>query len=395
MTQADAVESLDPFDPAHASNPQPFYERLRNECPVHAVPDVMGTGNRSFYISRYEDAMFALKRHDIFSSEMGAISIGQDRPLIPLQIDPPEHAKFRRLLDPEFSAKRLAPLEAEARELVNAVIDRFVDDGHCDFHEDFATPLPSTFFLQMTGLPQSDLPTFLQWRDNIVRPDTSDFEEAQRIREQTGKDMYAYFDEALEWFRAAPNEGLLSRLLVAEVEGVRLSHEQLLDMCYLLIIAGLDTVTATLDCMIAYLAEHPDRRQAVVEDPAIIPAVIEELLRWESPVVGVPRVIRESVTLSGVEMDAGDHAFVVIGAANTDEREFDDPDVRFDREKNRHLAFGGGPHRCLGSHLARFELRVALEEWHRRIPEYRIAPGASLDFSPGIRQTASLPLVFG
>jgi cytochrome P450 len=164
-------------------------------------------------------------------------------------------------------------------------------------------------------------------------------------------------------------------------------------MCHLLMLGGLDTVTATLDCMVSYLAEHPDRRRALADDPALVDTVVEELLRAETPVVMVPRVVAQDATIAGVDVKAGDHAVIILGAADTDGAEFPDAEsVVFDREKNRHVAFGAGPHRCLGSHLARMELRVAIEEFHKRIPDYRIQDDVDLHFSPAIRQAADLRL---
>jgi cytochrome P450 len=180
------------------------------------------------------------------------------------------------------------------------------------------------------------------------------------------------------------------------MEGRELTQEELLGICHLLLLGGLDTVTATLDCAIAYLARNPEKRRLIVDDPALTAGAVEELLRTETPVMVVPRVIKQDATIGDVEIKAGDHATICIGAANGDDREFDDADgVDFSRTPNRHLAFGGGPHRCLGSHLARMELRVALEEFHRRLPNYEIAPGVELNYSPGIRQADRLPLVFG
>jgi cytochrome P450 len=166
-------------------------------------------------------------------------------------------------------------------------------------------------------------------------------------------------------------------------------------MTHLLLLGGLDTVTATLDCMIVYLAQHPDRRRAIAENPSLIPGAIEELLRHQTPVMMLPRIIAQDAEIGGVPLKAGDGATLLIGAANCDEAEFDEAAaVHFDREANRHLAFGGGPHRCLGSHLARLELRVALEEFHNRIPEYTLATDAPISFSPGIRQAENLHLTF-
>ncbi|MGI8796267.1 MAG: cytochrome P450 [Acidimicrobiia bacterium] len=397
--QPDTDPAMVLFSPDAADEPHKPYRHLLEQCPVARSDNgsISGAAGASVLISRFEDLNWALKHPEFISSE-DAVAIGNDRPLIPLQIDPPEHAKYRRLLDPEFSPKKMAALEPDFRVLVNQVIDQFLDRGECDFHEDFATPLPSTFFLRLTALPLSDLPVFLQWRDNIIRPDVEpgDFDAAAEIRAATGKEIYAYFERALDDRTAQRDQGLLSRLLDAEIEGHSLTREELLDICYLLIIAGLDTVTATLDCMIHFLARHPDERRRLVEDPTLSPVVVEELMRFETPVMVTARTVKQDVTLGDVELRAGDNVTLVLGAGNIDAEEFREPEtVDFDRGRNRHLAFGAGPHRCLGSHLARLEVRVALEEWHRRIPDYRIPDGAEFHFSPGIRQTDTLPLVFG
>ena len=396
--QADHDPATMLFTPETANAPHDLYRRLRDECPVARSEDasVSGSPGAAVVVSRFEELSWALKHPDYLSSA-DAVAIGNDRPLIPLQIDPPDHAKYRRLLDPEFSPKKMAALEPDFRVLVNEVIDRFVDADGCDFHEGFATPLPSTFFLRLTGLPLSDLPIFLQWRDNIIRPDVEpgDFEAAAEIRAETGREIYAYFEHALEERTEQRDDGLLSRLLDAEIDGEHLTREELLDICYLLIIAGLDTVTATLDCAIAFLARNPEARRQLVERPELAPGVVEELLRLESPVMMTPRMVKQDVTLADVELRAGDSVTLLIGAGNLDDAEFGDAQqADFERERNRHLAFGAGPHRCLGSHLARLEVRVALEEWHRRIPDYRIAPDVELQFSPGIRQAERLPLTF-
>jgi cytochrome P450 len=384
---------LELFSPAAAADPVPVYQRLQRECPVHR--SLGPFGGHGVTLTRYEDVLWALKHPEVFSSK-GVVQIGNEVPLIPLSVDPPEHAQYRRLLDPQFSPRRMAELEPELRRQVREVLDTFADDGGCDFHEQYSTPLPSTFFLALMGLPLADLPDFLRWRDDTIRPEASTPEEAQAVRERAGQAITAYFEAALAERRERPDDGLLSALALGEVDGRPLTHAEQLGACHLLLLGGLDTVTATLDCMIVHLARNPEHRRAVVADPSAIPGVVEELLRQQTPVMMVPRVLVADVELGGVQLRAGDSATLLIGAADVDPAEFDDADqVRFDRPRNRHLAFGGGPHRCLGSHLARLELRIALEEWHARIPEYRIAPGAEIHFSPAIRQAEVLPLVFG
>ncbi len=381
------------FDPGAADAPQAAYREIRDQCPVARVPSPMG--GETVFIANYEDVIWALKHPEVFSSAVGAVDIGQDQPLIPLQVDPPDHAKYRRLLDPEFSPRRMRELEPDVRVLVNQIIDGFVDRGECEFHEEFATPLPSTIFLRLMGLPQADLANFLQWRDDTIRPAADTLEEAAEIRDAVGTKITAYFTEQLAAKRADPDDGLLSRIAVGEVDGRPLTHDEMLGTCHLLLLGGLDTVTATLDCMVAYLARHPVERARLLADPALVDGTVEELLRSETPVTMLPRTVKVDATIGGVDIKAGDGCVLLIGAANGDDAEFDAADVvDFERSANRHLAFGGGPHRCLGSHFARLELRVGLEEFHRRIPDYRIADGAEIHYSPGIRQADHLPLVW-
>jgi cytochrome P450 len=169
-----------------------------------------------------------------------------------------------------------------------------------------------------------------------------------------------------------------------------------LEICFLFLIAGLDTVTDSLDCFFAFLAQNPDHRRQIAQDPSVVPSAVEELLRWESPVPGVARRATADMEIAGCPVHAGDLVSLTIGSANTDERFWDDPhEVDLRREPNPHYAFGGGIHRCLGSHLARLELRVALREWHARIPEYRLEEGVTLEYTPSLRQIHHLPLVFG
>jgi cytochrome P450 len=378
------------FDPA---GPQAIYDMLREHSPV------LRTDQGGTIIARHEDVEFALRNADIFSSDMEAVSIGNVRPLIPLQINPPEHVKYRRLLDPLFAPKQVALLENDVRKLSNQLIDDFIDSGECEFNSAFAIPLPCTVFLRLLGLPLEDLDLFLELKDNIIRPNGEagqmPEEEFTRIQAETGQRIYAYFDKVLDERERQPRDDMLTGFLEADVDGNRLTREDILDICYLFLLAGLDTVTASVGCMVSYLAQHPEQRQRLVEDPSQIPGAVEELLRWETPVPGVPRVVAEDVELSGERLEAGERVTVLIGSANIDERGFPQPDdVDFERPANRHLAFGGGVHRCLGSHLARLELRVALEQLHERIPDYSIKPGEEPKYSMGIRAVEYLPLVF-
>jgi cytochrome P450 len=383
------------FDPDFVRCPQPVFARLRSECPVTraAVTD-------SPVISRYEDVVWALRHPEIFSSEMDLqIALGTERPMIPQQIDPPAQTRYRKILDPRFSRRRMAEIEPDVRASANRLIDAFVDSGECEFDRDFAVPLPSKAFLSLMGLPHDELDLLLELKDGIIRPqerhEIRDMEHGKQIRAETGRRIYAYFEELIDARLARPREDLMSYLVRAEIDGERLGRNEILDICFLLILAGLDTVTATLGCNVAYLAANPEQRRKLVTDPALVPAAVEELLRWETPVMAVPRVAKRDVEVQGFQIKEGELVTLLLGAADTDDAEFAEAqDVDFERARNRHVAFGAGPHRCLGSHLARMELEVALEEWHRRIPDYAIKPGETPIYTPGIREVRHLPLVW-
>ncbi len=391
MTELDPLTLLF-IDPGASDDPAPAYARLRNECPVARTPGL--AGGTTVWISTYEDSLWALKHPEVFSSAAEAVDIGQSHDLIPLQVDPPLHTKYRRFLAEWFNTRAIAPLEPEVRKLVNDLLDDIVERGSCDFHQEVATPLPSTVFLALMGLPQDDLEDLLRWRDDIIRP-AADPAEAEAIRARTGAEITAYFEAQIDGLRESPRPGFWSDLVNTEFDGRPLTRAELLGMAFLLIIAGLDTVTATLDCMIEYLADHPDRRRELVERPELTIDAVEEMLRTLTPVQLVPRVIVQDATIGGVDVKAGDHATIVLGAANLDPATFEKPDdVDFERQRSINLAFGGGPHLCLGINLARLELRVALEEWHRRVPEYSIPEGTVIAHSPGIRQADHLPLVW-
>ncbi len=325
------------------------------------------------------------------------VQLGNVRPLIPLSVDPPEHKKYRRILDPLFAPKKMDEIEADVADRMNRFIDAFIDRGSCNFTEELAVLYPSAVFLGLMGLPWEELDTLLRLKDGIMRPGGGGLspEEQARIRDETGTEIYAYFNAILDQRQRHPEEDILTGFLGSEVDGEKLSREEILDICFLFLIAGLDTVTDSLTCFFAFLSQHAQHRRQIVDDPAVIPKAVEEMLRWETPVAGTARLATSDSEVTGCPVAAGSLVFVCIGAANVDPAEFEDAtQVRFDREVNRHLAFGGGVHRCLGSHLARRELRVALREWHRRIPDYQLKPGLELEYPPGLRMVQNLELVW-
>ena len=393
-----APEGVELFslDPEANRHPQEMYRALRDTAPVLSL-DGMG-----HVLTTKEAAMEAFRLPEVFSSAatVDVLAMGAVRPLIPLQIDPPDHVKYRKILDPLFAPRKMAALEAPVAALVNDLIDGFIDRGEVDFAKEFSVPMPTQVFLTLLGLPLADLDLFLKMKDGIIRPDhvigkPRDDAETIAYQDEIGQSIYDYFNRELDAREVERRDDLLSGFLDAEVDGHRLTREDILDICFLFFIAGLDTVSASLDCFFGYLCEHPEQRDLLVADPTLVPSAVEELLRWETPVGGIMRVAAEDTELLGCPISKGDMVSISLGSVDTDEVALPDAyEVRFDRAVNPHNAFGGGVHRCLGSHLARLELRVALREWHRRIPEYAVKDGHELVYTPAIRSLETFPMVF-
>jgi cytochrome P450 len=401
-TQEEAAENHDNAfahmqDLFNMAEPQPRYKQM-----IEQGGFVRPMDGFAMVFSR-DLADFVLRHHELFSSQV-EMNLGNVRPLIPLNVDPPDHSKYRKLLDPLFAPKQMEAQEADITARVNHFVDMFIDRGECNFSDEFAELFPSAVFLGLMGLPWEELDTFLRLRDGILRPQKTDpdalLDPAKRnaVMSATGKEVYDYFNAMLDERERHPTDDILTHFITAEMDGEKLTRDDILDICFLFLIAGLDTVSDTLTCSYAFLATHPEHRQQIVNDPSLIPNAVEELLRWESPVPsGVPRIATQDTELpNGEKLTAGTAVMISYGAANVDPSEFGDAfDVRFDRDVNRHIAFGGGVHRCLGSHLARRELRVTLREWHRRIPEYSIKPGhEDLVYEPGLRYVQNLMLTW-
>ena len=367
-------------------HPQPTNSALA----VEGVVDLGGT----VAVASRERVDEALRNWNVFSSE-NLIDLGNVRPMLPISVDPPRHLRYRKLLDPLFAPKRMDAIERDVAARVNRFIDAFESRGACNFTTELAEPFPSSVFLGLMGLPWSELGTMMRLRDGLLRPQGPTGEERLQFQRDTGEEVYRFFDEILDERQRSPQDDILTMFLSAEMDGERLTREEMLDICFLFLVAGLDTVTDSLTCFWAFLAQHDRHRKQIVDDPDVVPHAVEELLRWETPVPSVVRFAREPYNFGSHRVDAGDVVSVNISAANVDPREYPEPlEVRFDRDVNKHLAFGGGVHRCLGSHLARRELRVALREWHRRIPEYSLAPGYEVTYRAPLRFVPDLQLTW-
>jgi cytochrome P450 len=343
----------------------------------------------------------ACRNPKVFAIDEAGLFMGNVRSFKPQGIDPPLQTKYRKILDPLFSPKRMDLLEDDVAARVNHFIDAFVERGECNFTEEFAIPFPSSVFLDLMGLPYEDIDLLLRFKDDILRPGITegqlltDPQERLQFQLKTGQEIYAYYEALLDERQKSPQDDILTHLLEAEIDGDRLTREDILDVCFHFLLAGLDTVTDNLTCFFAFLVQHPDYRLQLVENPSIIPSAVEELLRWESVVPAGMRRAKEDVELLGCPIKAGTAISLGWAPSNFDPAQFPDPlQVQFDRQPNRHFAFGAGVHRCLGSHLARRELRVTLREWHRRIPEYSLKPGSEVEYQTLMRSVENLMLVW-
>ncbi len=367
------------------------YRFLREAGPV------LRTAFGSYLITTAEAAEFALKNPGLFSSQRAFDLVGSPLQLVPIAFDPPEHTRYRRILQPFFSPRGVAAWLPEVRALAGQLIDGVARRGHCDLVEDLAVPLPAQVFLTLFGLPVQDRDRLNTWKEGLLRtrpagPGETRGEHAIRL----GAELYGYLVEHVaQRRRDGTSNGLLGQLL-ADTSDERLTDAEIYGLAFLFVLAGLETVTSALSTAFAVLASQPALRHRIAKDPAVIPAAVEELLRVDGPLLFVPRVTTEDVQVAGQLIPAGALVQVVVAVADRDPAEHPDPDVIDFGRQQRNLAFGGGPHRCLGSHLARMEMRVALEEWHRRIPEYRLAPGPRprVTWPAGLVGIGHLPLVY-
>ncbi|MGB7357075.1 MAG: cytochrome P450 [Mycobacterium sp.] len=328
-------------------------------------------GEGWYYLTRRADVLAALRDPEAFSSRIGYDDMISPVPLVPLGFDPPEHTRYRRILHSYFSPQTLnaalPSLQAQAADIIASISER----DHCEVMADLATPYPSQVFLTLFGLPLEDRDRLIAWKDAIIAfslttdPDSVDLTPAA--------ELYVYLTEAVSALREQPRDGMLSDLLRGDDP---LSDAEAVGLSMVFVLAGLDTVTSTIGATMLELARRPELRVSLRENPAGIAAFVEEMIRLEpsAPVVG--RVTTRPVTVAGVDLPAGAEVRLCLGAINRDGSDAQSgDDFVLDGKLHKHWGFGGGPHRCLGSHLARMELKLVVSEWLSRIPEFDLAPG--------------------
>lgn len=337
-----------------------------------AAPIYWNEHNHCWVLTRAKHVREVFQDSELFTND--SITPGDPDPAykwIPSNINPPKHVQYRQILNHAFGPAPVARVEEKARTYCRMAIDEVYERGGCDYVADVGGMFPTRVFLELVDLPWEHAPMFVGWTETIFNGFFSSPAALQAFDE-----LKAYFVELIADRRRVPRDperDFTSHLLRSEIDGEPMSDDDILNVYNQLVLAGLDTVKSALSYAHLHLATTPADRQRVVTDPAIIPLAIEELLR-AYPLVMEGRKLSRAVDFHGVPMQAGDMVMLLLPAVMHDPEQFERPDdVILDRARNNHLAFGGGPHRCLGSHLARMEMRVGLEEWHRRIPEYELA----------------------
>ncbi len=407
------LHTTSPLDIASSdfkADPWPACAHLRKEQPVAPVPVRVHFGmDEAYLVTRYEDAAMVL-RDDRFVKDVRSARNTQDHgmPWMPralkplahtmLDSDGEEHRRLRTLVRDTFAPRHIAHLEPRVRELVGTLLDRMAAANRVDLVADFALPLPLTVISELLGVPARDRLRFRRWFSALIgietasRPNLSVLLKLPKILA-----MMRFLRHLVAERRAYPGDDLVSRLAVAQEGGDHLSEDELVAMLGILLIAGYETTVNLIATGTLLLLGHPDQLARLREDPTLIDAAVEELLRLATPVdVATERYARAEVEIAGVTIPRGALVLVAIVSANADEMRFPEPErLDVSRAENRHLAFGLGPHYCLGAPLARMEARVALTALIQRFPHLRLAaPAEQLHWRPGVslRGLVSLPV---
>ena len=395
-------EGLSLFHPEAIVDPYPAYRRLQAEAPVHR-------DGGSWLVTRYADVRAAL--HDprlragrihpdeAWLAETGLGPLFRAHARMMLFSDPPDHTRLRSLVNKAFTPRVVEGLRPQIQQIVDDLLDSVQGNGRMDVIADLAYPLPVTVIAELLGVPLERREQFKHWSDHIaafIGGTTAPEQEMLRDALQSVLEMTDYFLALAAERRRQPQADLLSALALAEVEGDRLSGEELVANCILLLVAGHETTTNLIGNGMLALLRHPDESARLKADPALMPVAVEELLRYDSPVQGTSRQAAADLEIGGQAIGAGQHVSLMIGAANRDPAQFPTPDqLDIGRRENRHLSFSHGPHFCVGAPLARLEGQIAIGTLLHRLPAMRLA-AETLTWRDNftLRGLEALPVVF-
>jgi cholest-4-en-3-one 26-monooxygenase len=358
--------------------PHAWLAHLRHNDPVHWQEEPGGPG--FWAVTRYADCVTVNRDYERFSSaakgtmpfELGEEEVAQQS-LMMLNMDPPLHTRYRRLVNKGFTPRMVRDLEASIHRSTDAIIDQVIETGSADFVTDIASELPLQVIAELLGVPQVDRHRMFDWSNRMVGNEDPEYQDQAHLAEAAAMDLYAYAAELFAKKRIDPHTDLMSVLTTVEVEGEKLSELELELFFLMLTVAGNETTRNLMSGAMHSFFEHPDQWRRLLDDRRILPSAVDEMLRFVSPVMNFRRTAMVDVVLSDTQIAAGDKVVFFHISANRDEDVFSDPDT-FDltRDPNPHIAFGGGgPHFCLGANLARLEIRVMFEHLLDRVPDIR------------------------
>lgn len=362
--------------------------------PGFPIPIVGSTALGTWMITRHEDIREAYQNAEVFSSH-GIAGFqhlaGEPWEMLPLSVDAPMHMKYRMPLVSSVSPKSVDAMESMIRARANSLIDNFIDKGECEFVEEFGRPFPISIFMNLMGFPVEEMyEKFLEWEKHILSGQDLPLEE----RAEGIKECIAWLRSFIADREKNPQNDLTSQIVQAQIGDRPINADEKIGLVFMLFVGGLDTIVGSLSLWFPWLCAHPEYRAKLIEQPDLIPDAVEELLRM-NPLVDSPRVVTRDIEFRGVTMKQGDVVMLMNSTGNFDEQKFEHPrEVDFGRYPNHHFTFAAGPHRCLGSHLARRELHVALETWLTRIPEFRIKEGFQVVAHAGLHAVRELRLAW-
>ena len=391
------------LDPEVLANPYPLYERLRTEVPVHWDPYL-----HAWVVTRYADVITVLHHFSANRTptpeQFAAMGLAELGPLAQVMVkqmlfmDAPDHTRLRGLASTAFTPARVEALRSHIKEILNNLLEPLLRAGRMDVITDLAAPLPAIVTAEMMGLPIADANQLKDWSADFAEV-LGNFQHNPDRASRTLKcveEMTAYFREAVQQMRTEPGEGLISSLLTAEVDGDRLTEEEIIANCIVTMVGGQETTTNLIGNGVLTLLRHPDQLERLRNDLTLIPSAVEELLRYESPSQHTARICREDTELGGNLIRKGQAVIAVMAAGNRDPERFPDPDrLDLGRTDNRHLAFGWASHFCFGAPLARIEGQLVFEALVRRTANMAIAPGPIVwRDNLGLRGLTSLQVTF-
>lgn len=387
----DWANDFDHLDPAWVDNPYPIWDELQQKCPIAHTDRYMGV----YFVSRHEDVRAVALDTEHFSSRLG-IFIREGRPPVmpapPITSDPPVHSAQKKLLLPAFTPDAIRRYEPQTRAICRELLEPIASRSSCDGAIDYAQEIPVRVIATMLGVPSKNGDLFRRWVHEFLELGVTD----RNAMERAVAEMRAFFAAEIAERRKMPREDLISFLAEARMDGRKLDDEHITGTLRVLLLAGIDTTWSMIGSCLWHLANHPDDRKRLVAEPALIPTAVEEFVRAYAPATPAREIVKET-QINGCPFKEGEMVMLSFPAANRDPAMFPDAGrVVIDRSPNRHAAFGLGIHRCLGSHLARMELTVALQEWLAKIPDFSLAPDGAVEWAAGqLRGPRTLPLVFG